>query len=114
MLFKLKPGVSLKGAQPELVIGLIAAASVYEGMDNGMGKYPCVVTSITDGKHSEGSLHYKGLAADLRTRVFGTHEAMEDCVELLQVALNGEPNNFVGEWDVVLERDHIHMEYDPK
>ena len=63
-----------------------------------------VLTSYLDGKHSKGSLHYVGLAIDLRTWDITTPR---DCVREMQKAL-GE------DFDVILERDHIHLEYQPK
>lgn len=64
-----------------------------------------VITSGMEGKHSSGSLHYAGLAFDFRTR----HVKPDSRFELaarLQAEL-GE------EFDVVLEADHIHIEWDP-
>ena len=61
-----------------------------------------VVTSVRDGKHKEHSLHYVGQAVDLRTRDFTDMWA-----HYLRNALGKD-------WDVVVESDHIHVEYDPK
>ncbi len=62
-----------------------------------------IITSTYEGNHGEGSLHYANQAYDVRIpddsklRIFAQ----------IQAAL-GE--NF----DVVLERTHFHIEYDPK
>jgi len=104
MLF-LKLGVKLTDLTPQMALGVIVVASVYESYWT-----KCTITSINDGKHSDGSLHYKGRAADFRTKDFvGDKVAL---VTSLKVAL-GE--NF----DAVLEHvgakdEHIHVEYDPK
>lgn len=65
-----------------------------------------VCTSILDGKHSKDSKHYSGNAFDLRIYIY-TKEQVNDFVELLK-------NELRPDYDVVLEDDHIHVEYDPK
>lgn len=105
---RLKKGVSLKGMQPQLMVGILAA--------DWLCRESCmelVITSVTDGKHKVGSRHYDGCAFDMRTWSFKTEEAKKLFVETLQVRLNGERGNFAGEWDVVLEKTHIHVEWDP-
>jgi hypothetical protein len=68
--------------------------------------YECVVTSVVDGKHSHGSLHYAGYAMDLRTRhLTPTDQSL--IVSALKKALTDE-------FDIVLEENHIHIEYQPK
>lgn len=63
-----------------------------------------VITSLNDGKHKKDSLHYSGKAADLR--IWELQDPSLFCAELAQ-ALGDD-------FDVVLERDHIHLEYDPR
>ena len=84
----LKPGVSLDGARPELVEGLdrLNALWIKHGLE-------LIVTSGTDGEHMIGSKHYEGLAADLR------------------FPLRDEIRATLGpDWDVVWEKDHVHVE----
>lgn len=65
-----------------------------------------IVTSTTDGQHINGSLHYQGLAVDIRTRDLSS--STKDALGLqLRIALNLL-------CDVVVENDHIHIEYQPK
>ena len=66
---------------------------------------PCVCTSGLDGVHSEGSLHYQGRAWDFRTRDV---KDVAGLVAKLKQAL--DPMYY----DLELEKDHIHIEYDPK
>lgn len=69
-------------------------------------KKEIVVTSILDGVHSSKSLHYKGLAFDMRTHIYTQYEISK---------LMGSLKYMLGiSYDVVLEKDHIHIEYDPK
>lgn len=67
-----------------------------------------VVTSATSGVHGVGSLHYLGLAFDLRTKDLSlvTAQYLKDKIK---AALGDE-------FDVILETNppHLHVEYDPK
>jgi len=99
---RLKPGVRLLGLQPQAVLGIMVARTVYAAF----GIPELVVTSVTDGKHGRGSLHYKGLAFDLRTRNVDP-DIIPSLVAALKDALGSE-------FDVVFEGDHIHVEWDPK
>ena len=67
-------------------------------------KYIPTITSGNDSKHSENSLHYKGLAIDVRSKDMKNPKMV---VKMLKKALDYE-------LDIVLESDHIHIEYDPK
>jgi len=69
------------------------------------GKY-MVVTSTTDGKHGKNSLHYKGFAVDIRIND-------KSAVQINQF-VNFLKFHFDKTLDIVLEQDHIHVEYDPK
>lgn len=65
----------------------------------------CVITSCRDGKHGEKSYHYSGRAFDLRTRDI----ALKD-----QPAIHQALKELMGkDYDVVLEKDHIHIEPSP-
>ena len=66
----------------------------------------CVITEGTGGEHSKGSLHYVGLALDFRTRDM-TDKMAEVLVMKIKESLGDQ-------YDVVLEKDHIHVEFQPK
>lgn len=100
----LKQGVSTRGIRPELVVAILAAKDVYN-----LYGVPFVITSLTDGVHSQTSLHYAGCAVDLRTRDIRGDQAKRVIVEGIKEALGGSPD-----YDVILEKDHIHLEYQPK
>lgn len=100
---KLKKGVNPFGMRPEIVLGLFVADPIW--LNHG---HELVVTSINDSRHSNASLHYAGCAADLRTRYFSGVEA-EEVADELRDALGNSPD-----YDVVVESDHIHFEYQPK
>jgi hypothetical protein len=100
----LKLGVDIRGISPECVLGILVAAQVYESRG-----VPFVVTSIKDSKHSATSLHYVGRAFDCRlpSRYTATGGTNEVIYHDLRDALGPQ-------FDVVLEPDHIHVEFDPK
>jgi hypothetical protein len=67
------------------------------------------ITSANDSIHHPESLHYKNLAYDIRIwNIIGAVKAeARSWAERMQVALGDD-------YDVLLERDHIHVEYDPE
>jgi hypothetical protein len=98
----LKHGVDLRGMQPQMALAYSIASSIYS-MKAGAR---CVITSCSDGKHGPNSLHYKGMALDLRT-----NSLRPDQVHPVYLTLKEALGN---QFDVVLEGDHIHLEFDPK
>jgi hypothetical protein len=64
------------------------------------------ITSARDSVHNVGSLHPKGLAVDLRTKDLSPTQK-----GVLAAGLQKELGK---DFDVVLEVDHIHVEYDPE
>ena len=101
MHLKLKPGVRMFGIRPEMVLAATIVTSVYSEFNNA----ECVITSITDGQHGPKSHHHKGFAIDFRTRHIPT--GMLDTLRARVQACLGD------EFDVVLEKTHLHVEFDP-
>jgi hypothetical protein len=64
------------------------------------------VASAREGEHMKGSKHYTGEAIDLRTRDLDK-ETRKSIVEDLRHELGND-------YDVILESNHIHVEYDPE
>ncbi len=103
-MISLKKGASIRGISGEITFALYVAASVYARLG-----YDIVVTSGTegfrgDGIHGDTSLHYDGQAVDLRIRHMINDDAAK-AVEQIAEALGDE-------YDVVLESNHIHLEFD--
>ena len=69
------------------------------------GKEP-IITSANDGQHMTKSLHYVGRAIDLRTRNLSLSEQ--------RVVLRELKLRLGNAFDIILEPDHIHLEFDPK
>jgi len=98
---EIKPGACVIGLQAVMVRGCITIGTVYAAMG-----YRCTLTSGVDGQHSPRSRHYLGLAADFRTRdiLVGTRTALRDAIA----------SRLGQDFDVILESDHLHVEWDPK
>ncbi len=101
------------GLQPEVYYALGVASALRKKMF----ELNCVVTSLLDGHHNDGSLHPTGEAADIRTvdLTVGERQAWYDSLrdEL-------EPMGFDVVWEggvgatPATTGAHIHIEFDPK
>lgn len=65
--------------------------------------YDLIITSAYEGTHSPSSLHYSNEAVD----VDDPPDHKEEITRKIKDSLGRD-------FDVVLESDHIHIEYDPK
>lgn len=92
--------VNLDGLGLPLILAIWWAAREYQ--DAGMETL--TITSARDGKHMQGSLHYCGLAIDLRIWGLPDPNAVADRIR----------RQLDREFDVILESDHLHIEFDPK
>lgn len=96
---RIKPGVTMAGLDLRMRRVLVEADKIWRQLGAEL-----VVTSALDGEHSAGSLHYYGLAVDLRTKCFaGDPGHPAAAAAMLQLALGDG-------YEVILERDHIHVE----
>lgn len=94
---KYKEGVVWTNMCPEIEDAAKIVERVYQDFNTEL-----IITSGRDGQHKTGSRHYEGKAFDVRT-----WNMIARLVEVLKQKLGKE-------YDVVLEADHIHVEYDPK
>ncbi len=97
----IKKGVKIAGLRPEMLVAIIVIDYIYLKFNREL-----VITSALDGVHSVGSLHYVGLAIDTRTRFFSALQSKQIVVMIRR--------NLGIEFDVVLEKTHIHIEFQPK
>lgn len=98
--FGIKRGVNVAGLRAEMVPALLAADRILEAIGAEL-----IITSALDGEHKAGSRHFLGLALDFRTRHLTGLERSRFASEL-QAALGNQ-------YDVVLEKTHVHVEFDP-
>lgn len=103
--YKIKRGAKVDSLNKEIRGALMVIAAIYEKYG-----YHMVVTSGNDGKHMKSSKHYTNDAVDLR--IWGLEDAgfLKIIANELQIALD----NFIQGFQVVIECDHYHVEFDPK
>ena len=97
----LKHNVIPNGIKPETLLAINICNEVYKTHGHSL-----TITSICDGKHSRTSLHYVGYAFDARTKTLTDDEKYAVVKDLKE--------RLTTDYDVVLESDHIHVEYQPK
>lgn len=94
----IKAGVDISRLRPEIRKKLGAIEGIVLACDS----KELVITSTYEGTHSAGSLHYANLAVDIRR-----DQAMTYGYKEIKRVLGAD-------YDVILEGNHIHIEYDPK
>jgi len=104
---KLKESVKISGIKPEMVFVMIIIDSVYHEIVN----QECTITSVSDGKHLN-ALHSVGYAIDLRSRDTDSNEQWSNRLKKRLAAKIR--SRLTDEFDVVIESDHIHVEFDPR
>ena len=100
-LLKLKHSVNPSQIKPEILLAIQVALSIWCRQSEPV----LTVTSVADSKHGPASLHYVGYAVDIRIR------ELHNNPKLLSDALRSA---LVDDYDVILESNHIHVEYQPK
>ena len=106
------------GVDLDLSRAMVTALPLIEKAHKDAGiKRGAFITSAKDGKHMKGSKHHwepdndkPSDAVDLRTKDL-TKQETEELSEALATRLNGPKQR--KPYDVVVEVDHIHVEYDP-
>jgi uncharacterized protein YcbK (DUF882 family) len=103
----IKPGVQIAGLRREMQIALDYVEEVYEKY----GHTPIITDAYDDKKRIirgrvKDSKHYSGEAFDVRIWNVGA-----DVHRIYGRLLKGLTD--IG-FDIILENDHIHIEYDPK
>jgi len=99
-----KRSCRIEGILPEIALAIQSTYTVWVGMDF-IGD--CRVTSGTDDAPGrlKTSKHPTGEAFDLG--IWGVGEMVEQLARNMRKALGVE-------FDVVVEKDHLHIEFDPK
>jgi len=92
--------------RPPNAIGLILGLVVIDQVLHDFG-LNCGLTSMNDSEHSRTSLHYADCAADIRIRDWPADIDKSEVIEKIRQRLNRH-------YDVILERTHIHVEFQPR
>ncbi len=83
---------------------ILKAMAIVEPIMERYGPFVC--TSAHDGKHMDTSLHYVGLAFDIRTWGLKTEEDKQKALGDLKIALGAD-------YQIIEEEDHFHAEVSP-
>jgi len=102
---KIKEGVSLRLLKPQMCIAMIIVEQAYTKLFWGI-REECTLTSGDEGKHKTGSKHPMGEALDFRTRHLKPQEKLDWKVQC--------ERKLGDEYDVVLSRNCLHVEWDPE
>lgn len=97
-MIHIKNGVRLHGVRAEIVLAIGIVDQQYEAIGE-----DAVITSVIDGAHMRASIHYTGGAFDVRLPESDPEEIRQRIANAL-----GE------DYDVVVEANHIHVEWQPK
>lgn len=97
--------VRIRGMSPELLFAIVQIEAAARSLNR---DYEPTITSCIDGPHSWASLHYRGDAVDIRTRDLPPGMDVAILAEAIRDRLTHR------EYDVVVEKDHIHVEFQPK
>jgi len=87
---------------PEITAGLIT----FDDISKSMFDIETVITCGIEGLHSKYSLHPLGRAVDLRIWAYDSAQ--------LDALVNEVRERLGKDYDIVIEKDHVHLEYDPK
>ena len=97
---KIKETVNLTGLRTETLLAIMIVNECYSKLNEEF-----VLTSVTDSVHTTGSLHYVGFAFDCRTKDLSIPLGL--LTDKIKASLSPQ-------FDIVIEVDHIHIEFQPK
>lgn len=101
-MIRYKHGVIYDGINPVIIQALEAIEPIFN--EYGL---PIVVTSAFDGKHKNGSLHYQGLAVDVRTR-----HILENHLITILLRIKAVLRALDKRYQAIYEKTHLHIEFD--
>jgi hypothetical protein len=106
-MLSIKSGVTLSGLKSEVILAALVMDQVYTQY----GINDCVITCGLDGKHIRSSKHYIGHALDFGIKKDNNNyldsHTIEKLAEVSQKRLGDD-------FDIIVEQNHIHCEFDPK
>lgn len=104
-MFLIKPGAKILGIKPEILLGLKIVEKVFSSLG-----YDVILTEATGGMHMHESLHYVGLAVDLRSKHMLN---IDKTTVIAKISSELEDFDFIIENEGT-EREHFHLEFQPK
>jgi len=110
LLLHFKPGTEVTLLDTNLLPGLL---SLCHFMETILGITEGTVTSVNDGVHKVGSLHYVGRAIDIRSKIYPP-ALVSQVVQAFKKLYNTTEHPY----DLIWENpgqpgEHLHLEYDP-
>lgn len=103
---RIKHGVRIFGVRTEVLFALQIADYVWSRYTKKGAIQDPELTSVMNGEHMPGSLHYVGQACDLSIKNIESNN-LEQLKDDLKYRLGPD-------FDVILSSDHIHIEFQPK
>ena len=109
-MIRLKEGVTWDGLEPDIFLGLAYIYWIFR--ENGLLELIVTSTKEDSKEHKVTSKHYLGQAVDIRT-----HGILQNTKYLIlklgRVLVKPLGYDFIIEFEGT-EREHFHLEYDPK
>ena len=85
---------------------LLRGIEIFNQVSKDLTGIESLITCGIEGLHSKSSLHPKGKAVDFRIWFYNEQEISK---------IHQEAKNRLGkDYDLILEKDHFHLEHDPK
>ena len=108
MIFQFKQGTEVEVLTSDLLLVLLGLAHIMETVCRAK---VLTITSVNDGVHKTGSLHYSGNAVDIRSKTF-ERGLVEEVVRVFRASPDGP------RYDLLFEapgtpNEHLYLEYDP-
>jgi hypothetical protein len=82
------------------------AMHVADALSKAVSGKEILITALFDGTHKKGSKHYEGNAFDIRKWHYNNDQLHSLLINLKE--------NLGPDYDIIEEKTHIHIEYDPK
>jgi len=115
----LLPNVKIDKMSPQILLGITILERLVGIVSK--GKCEMTITSQGDGKHGLKSLHYpnaQGFTNAVDIRIKDLDGNINSITETDLITARKVVEEFKkradAQFDIVLEKDHIHLEYDPK
>ena len=108
LLLEFKAGTVVRLIDAALLPGLIALMTFMESI---LDITKLTITSVNEGRHMSGSLHYQGRALDIRSKIYPPEKVAEVVSEFKKL--------YDKDYDLIWEsqgkpNEHLHLEYDPR